>query len=256
MTAAPAWLNTHLPELPWADRLPGTGPVAAGDWLRVSDSFAAQMAEKERLLHTNPDAVLARIEGADAAIAELLDHVLDAVRGIDGCRVQGRQVTRPDGVHVPIDPSLRTLARLCQEDFCLLQRQTDQDEYHLTAAALCFPASWRLADKLGRPLTTIHHPVAPYDANIARRVGRLFDGIQPGRMLQRANVLLYADPALHHPMAKRGQGPYVRCERQVMRRLPGCGAVAFSIHTYLVHRDDLGEDMRARLAAKLKDIAQ
>jgi hypothetical protein len=51
------------------------------------------------------------------------------------------------------------------------------DEHVLTAAVLCFPASWHLADKIGRPLTTIHVPVKVYDETLARRVQRLFDGV-------------------------------------------------------------------------------
>ena len=45
---------------------------------------------------------------------------------------------------------LDRLAGLAQEDFCVMQAQPD-GAYALTAALLCFPAHWRLAEKLGRP---------------------------------------------------------------------------------------------------------
>jgi hypothetical protein len=88
--------------------------------------------------------------------------------------------------------------------------------------------------------------VAPYDADLARRVQRLFDAIRPDRPLWRHNGLKYADPALYHPGregAARPRDPgaaqFLRSERQCLVRLPVSGAVVFSIHTYLLHRDDV-----------------
>lgn len=251
----PLWLNAALPDLPWDRPLPGIRPQAAGDWLRVSDSFAAQMAEKERLLAKNPGAVLAMEADAAPAARALLQLVLTTLRTMAGYVDRGDAIQRPDGAVVGINPAapMQTLARLCQEDFCLLQPREPGGAYHLTAAALCFPASWRLADKFGQPLTAIHAPVARYDANIAARVARLFTGVRADQPLERANALLYADPALHQPNPKLADdGPYLRCERQTLRRLPDTDAVVFSIHTYLVLRSDLPVVTATRLAAFLQ----
>jgi hypothetical protein len=79
-------------------------------------------------------------------------------------------------------------------------------------------------------------------------VQRLFDAVRPGAPLWRANVLAYADPALHHPHPKRpGPAAYVRSERQAIARLPETGAVVFSIHTSLVARAALTPDQVAAL---------
>ncbi len=128
-----------------------------------------------------------------------------------------------------------------QEDFCVLQPR--DGEQVLTAALLCFPAAWTLPEKLGRPLSGIHAPVAPYDAGIAVRVQRMFDGVQPERGLRRANLLRYDLPDLFQPHtegAPRPVGiansPYERSERQSVIRLPETGAVVFSIHTTVVRR--------------------
>ena len=128
-----------------------------------------------------------------------------------------------------------------QEDFCILQRQGD--EHVLTAALLCFPSAWTLSEKIGRPLTSIHIPVPSYDAGIAARVQRLFDGVQPGRPVWRANHLRYDYPDLYQPHTEANprpvgnpHSPYERSERQTVLRLPGTGAVVFSIHTTMVQR--------------------
>ena len=88
--------------------------------------------------------------------------------------------------------------------------------------------------------TAIHIPVPQYDEGIARRVQRLFDGVQVGRPLWRANSLWHGFPDLHQPksesLPRRSYGPdapYFRSERQVIMRLPETRAVVFSIHTFV-----------------------
>lgn len=222
--------------------LPGIAPLDPATWLRVDEAFAAQMAERARLLAGRRDDVIAVTEGAGPAMDELLQFVLDwlAAHG-DGYDISAREVRRPDGVTVPLDRAdpMGTLGHLVQEDLCLMEKRGE--EHVLTAAVLCFPASWRLAEKIGRPLTAIHVPVPEYDAGLARRVQRLFDGVQPGRPLWRFNALNYVDPVLHQPHSRvqpseTADLPYLRSERQCVLRLPRTRACVFSIHTYVLAR--------------------
>jgi hypothetical protein len=222
--------------------LPGIAPLDMAEWLLVDEVFAAQMAERARLLHERRGDVLAVTDGAGPAMAELLQYVLDwlAEHGAE-YKIFAKEVRRPDGVTVAIDHDdpMGTLGHLVQEDLCLLEKRGSQ--HVLTAAVLCFPASWRLAEKIGRPLTAIHVPVASYDEGIARRVQRLFDGVQPGRPLWRFNALFYAEARLHQPRRRAQPGaalalPYLRSERQCVLRLPETRACVFSIHSYVVAR--------------------
>lgn len=236
-------LQTRLPYDPEAAHaLPGIAPLNITDWLLVDEAFAGQMAERARLLSTQRDEVLAVTEGAGPAAVELLQFVVSwlAENG-HGYHVSAKEIRRPDGVIVPLDSTdpMGTLGHLVQEDLCIMERRGD--EHVLTAAVLCFPASWHLAEKIGRPLTTIHVPVKAYDAGLARRVQRLFDGVQPGRPLWRFNALRYADAALHQPRPRvqpgaRADYPYLRTERQCVLRLPETRACVFSIHTYVLAR--------------------
>ncbi len=240
-----------MPDVPWIlplippaqiaaaeARLPQMYPVAPGEWLRVDAAWAAQIAEKARLVAQRRADVIGVLPGAEAACDELLDAVL-AELPQHGFAV-GQGVTRPDGVTVAVDRDdpLGTLSRLVQEDFCIHQKQGD--EHVLTAALLCFPAAWTLAEKIGHPLRRIHVPVARYDAGIAARVQRMFDMVPGDRPLWRANLLRYDDPALFQPHTEanprpvgRPTSPYLRSERQTIRRLPRSGAVVFTIHTSL-----------------------
>lgn len=239
-------LQSEIPEAQRAaaaQRLPSMQPVTAGALLTVDSAYAAQLEEKARLIAADRGRVIAALPGAEAALEELLAVVLEALAARRDFAVERDRVLRPDGATVAIDRAdpLLSLSRLVQEDFCILEKQGE--EHVLTAALLCFPAAWTLAEKIGRPLTGIHVPVAPYTDDIAKRVQRLFDGVQPGRPLRRANLLRYDDFALFQPYTeaqKRKVGtpdsPYERSERQTVFRLPGTGAVVFAIHTTVIRR--------------------
>jgi hypothetical protein len=158
------------------------------------------------------------------------------------------------------------LARLgiaAQEDFCLLQRRAD-GTYALTAAVLCFPAHWRLRDKLGRPLDEIHAPVPGFAARLGTPVARFFDSLAVERPAWRANWSVVESPDLFHP----GQRPalsdlsaenagarlWLRVERQTLRRLPATRAVVFTIRTLIeplartVRRPGAAQAMAERFA--------
>ncbi len=254
-----AILQSRLPFAPWMDprtaRLPGILPVEGDGWLRVDDAFAGQMAERDARIAATPDLVHALLPEAEPAAQELLDHVLAKLARTEGYHITPDSVTRPDGVTVALDRSqpMLTAGRLVQEDLCLLAH--DGTEHRLTAAILCFPASWTLAQKIGRPMTTIHVPVTPYTEDVARRVQRLFDAIRPEQALWRMNWLTYDDPTLFQPRLEGEPRPrprdliYIRCERQCLKRLPLSRAVVFSIHTYIVPVANLTPEEREGLMA-------
>ncbi|MFV1498090.1 DUF3445 domain-containing protein [Phaeobacter sp. JH20_02] len=242
-------LQTRLPYNPLEERkLPGIQPLAPEDWLYFDAAFAAQMTERERLLTTQRAEVLQCGPGAMPAACELLEAVLAQLYP-EAAPSRPGHVLRPDGVQVQLvweDP-LGTLGRIAQQDFCILEKPQGADEHVLTGAVLCFPANWTLAEKYLRPLIAIHAPVDSYDAGIAARVQRLFDGVQQGRPMWRFNALWYADPTLHQPRRVSGDRPrpaaddagYLRSERQTILRLPRSRAVVFSIHTSVLARADV-----------------
>lgn len=246
-----------VPCYPWKDprlmRLPGIQPLDAGDWLRVDDAYAGQMRLRDHLIETVPDRVHALLPDAARAATELYQRVLGELPGL-GFHISGSHAQRPDGVTILLDPAkpMLTLGRLCQEDFCIMQAEPGGEPV-LTAAILCFPAGWTLSEKLGRAMIRIHKPVPGYDEDAARRVQRLFDAIRPEQPLWRANAHC-SSANLFNPRTEEsghlpgGDLPYLRSERQCLLRLPESRAVIFSIHTYLVRRDDLPEDVRRELA--------
>jgi dimethylamine monooxygenase subunit A len=237
-------LQDRLPHLAWIDprtrRLPGIQPVEGDDWLRIDEAYGAQMVLRDRLIAAQPEVVHALLPQARPAADELYTAVLTWLGTAPGFALTPATATRPDGVTVWLNPEnpLLTLGRLVQEDLCLMEQ--DGGEYALTGGILCFPASWTLAQKLGRPLTGIHDGVPIYDGDIAKRVARMFDAIRPDQPLWRMNYLTYDDFVLHQPRREGEKRPrptdhvYIRSERQCLLRLPATRAVVFTIHTYVV----------------------
>lgn len=252
-------LQSVLPFAPWTDpktrRLPGTLPLNKGDWLRVDEAYAEQMALRDRLIATRLSDVHAMLPQARDAADELYARVLPDLPEL-GFEVSDDNVLRPDGVIVPLDPTqpLVTLGRLVQEDLCLMQAGPE-GEHVLTGAILCFPAGWTLAEKLGRPMTLIHDPVPSYDARVAPRVQRLLDAVRTENPLWRANAHHSAAPLFNPRTEAQHAGPmpahlpFIRSERQCLIRLPGTQAVTFSIHTYLVRLRDLTPQQAEALVA-------
>ena len=264
MTPETIILHSNLPKIPWMDpavwRLPGTQPIE--NWLRRDETFAAQMALRDHLIDTVPDKVHTLLDDATDAAKECLELTLSALTHDPEYHFRGNKVTRPDNVEVEIDrhAPLMTLGRLVQNDFCLMQ--PGENGHRLTGAILCFPGSWTLAEKIGKPLMAIHSPVTEYDEALGRRVQRMFNAMKPDKILWRANAIRHEDPSLFHarketdPVSVRrgsAEGNYIRSEHQTLRKLPITGAVVFTIHTYVLRISDLPPDAQAAIAdAKIK----
>ena len=134
--------------------------------------------------------------------------------------------------------------RFVQEDLCLMA--PGPDGYTLEAASLCFPARWRLMDKMGLPMGAIHKPVPGYSEKLSRPVDSFFNRIDVDRPVWRVNWSLTTDPTMFQPVRQKhsaselsitsknaGDKVYMRCERQTLRRLPDTGWILFTIKTYL-----------------------
>lgn len=234
----PIICQNTLPFKPWllqrTRKLPGIQPVPKGDWLLRDEVFDQQMAYRDHLINTRRNDVVRAVDASLDAQQELLATVLAELKA---------NYLRPDGVLVDPDADMPivTAARLVQEDLLILE------DGILTAAVLCFPASWTLSEKFARGMMAIHGVVDEYNDDMARRVGRLFDAIRPEQPLWRANFMIYVDAELHQPRLEAdrrdsGEGRFVRVERQTLRKLPKTQAVVFGIHTYVVPLDKLSKE--------------
>lgn len=237
----------------------GLKPLAIANWIEPDAHFAAHLAEKDRIRAQAPQASFQAEPEMQAAQAEVLDllwahlpaHHPDVYQSRGGSlilRPNGEEVTRGSHPEAP----LRTAARLVQEDLCLMLR--DARGWRLGAASLCFPSHWSLLDKFGRTLDEIHKPVPGYAGEMASRVARIFDHLKAEAPVWRLNWSLHDEARLYQPGPSdhprfgglSGEGiwarAYLRVERQTLRRLPGSGAVLFTIKTYMDPLSRLRQD--------------
>ena len=251
----------------------GLMALPLAEWIEVDDELESQLREKRRLAAERPAEVFQALPGSETAQAEvlrLLGEHLVALRP---------ELYRRDGDSLAILPLAETHALtghpaplalaglLVQEDLCLMERR--EQGWALTAASVCFPTRWRLADKIGRPLGAIHDPVPGFAEKLGTPVARFFDHLKVERPVWRLNWSLLDDPALFQPSGhgrieadasitpeNAGERLWLRVERQTLRRLPASGAILFTIR---VHRWPLARlaerpDAAGRLKAAIETL--
>ncbi len=233
----------------------GLNRLDLADWLWVTEHYADEIAHKRRLLDQGAE-IVAALPEAGLAVAETLALIEDHL-----ARHQ------PDLLPGPAAPSkLIRAGLLVQEDLCLMA--PGPEGYRLIAAFLAFPARWRLADKLGRPMRTIHEPVPGFNDRLGATADRFFANLTVERPVWRANWSVLDDPALHQPEAKRryhridvapetaAARLWVRVERQTLRRLPATGVVLFTIHSFVRPLAEVAADPAAAgaLADRLDEM--
>lgn len=248
----------------------GLRPLEQTRWIEIDGRYGAQMAEKDRLIATVPEKVFAEEADSRSAQTEVLallrTHLEAALSRLapDPATRDAATARLAASGQRGDEPPLLAAARLVQEDLVLMRR--GEDGWRLAAAALCFPSSWTLAEKFGRPIHEIHAPVPGFGAGtrMAELIARIFDRLDPALPVERLNWSLQDGDELYRPKPARDAGPvsrfpgdpaasaFIRVERQTLRKLERSGDILFTIR---IHLDPLrvldGEPRRAALAASL-----
>ncbi len=260
-------------------------PFEAGPWrmamgliaapistlFEIDSNYAEQMALRRSLLaerHGEVFAALPASASARHAMLALAAAHLPAHHPQWFVRAGSRLLNRLTGEEwdlaaPPCDP-LELAGRLVQEDLCLIEPEPTGPR--LTAAVLCFPTRWRLAEKLDRPLATIHVPVPFFAERLATPVDRFMVLLKPGKLVERFNWSILDDPALFQPggHARAARDPaiteenageklWLRVERQTLSRLPGVATILFTIkiHQHPIAGIAAQPAVAARLASAL-----
>jgi hypothetical protein len=230
----------------------GLRPLDLQDWIEPDEHMAVELAEKERLLRDRHPEVFAALQEATESAAEVLELLAahlptrfptlyrrEGTLLTNLVRQQTWDLARP-ALH-PLDLA----GRLVQEDLCLMA-EAPRAVYRLVGASLCCPTRWRLAEKLGKPLTAIHAPVPGYEDQLASTMDRFFARLKPDKPVWRLNWSLADDPTLFQPTGQgrrertpeitadnAGEKLWLRMERQTLRRLPRTHAILFTIRVHV-----------------------
>jgi hypothetical protein len=213
------------------------------DWLKPAPGDAALLAERARIIAAHEADVIGFLPVAEAAVRELASLLAGQGICVD---------TRETPARI-----LKAIALQKAEDLLIL---TDPPRFTLGAAILCFPNRWRLADKLGHRVMTIHDPVPDYADDMGAQVDRFLERLRPGRGFVRTGWGLASSPELFLPAPIApvipGRGDHVlREELQSFLKLPETGAVVFSIRTRITPWSRVPEDRRAAITAAMAELS-
>ncbi len=244
------------------------------DWIEVDDTLGAQLDEKDRLFAAEHGRVFQAEASSVDAQAEVLDMFMDYLpqrypeqyqRRGDSITIlpTGRTYARAEYAARPLELA----ARLVQDDLVLMHKQ--DSEHRLIAAALCFPSSWSLAEKFGKPMADIHAPVPGFGrgGRTAERIERVFSNLKPDQPVRRFNWSLYDSADLYYPERSHTKSGlfnedgtpniWLRVERQTLRRMPASGTILFTIKICVDPLSALQDHADGpRLADGLKDLIE
>lgn len=242
----------------------GTRPIPIAQWLTIDDARHGELIRKDELFGDIHGEVVATqpagLAGSRELLAILLAH-LTKYHGDTFVVGEGKVTDRTSGRVTPTTDShpIEVAGRLVAEDFCVLDK-TD-DGWVLTAASVCFTSRWRLRDKLGQNMAGIHEPVPGYEQRLGKAVDAVFDRMQPEQLLARSNWTLLDTDELYLPTravpaaaeqvtsgALLHDFPWLRIERQTLRKLPVSESIVFTIHTSVAPAEQLSPDEQTRLA--------
>ncbi len=246
----------------------GLTQIAPELWIETDGDLERYLAEKDRLLGEDRDAVFQAVAGSEMAQAEALNtivaHLLDDHSAL---------YSRDDSTlaflnrHVALDAAelpLLTAGALVADDLVLLENR--DGGWRVTAGYVAFPSSWSLKEKAGRTIGEIHGPVPDFEPGSRNDglINRMFDRIASGRVVERFNWSIYPEADLDWPpekgarVARKSFDPasnFIRVERQTLRKLPETGAMLFTIRIYqdpiaaVTAHPELGHQLAARLEA-------
>jgi hypothetical protein len=248
----------------------GLKPLNLAEWIEVGDDLDMHLAEKRRLYATVPDKVFVEEPDTREAQREVLDLIEAHLARHHPELLQRLRADVRTGDEADAPPLL-TASLLVQEDLILMRR--GENGWRLAAGSLCFPSSWSLREKFGRPLHEIHAPVPGFGGGTrnADLISRMFDSLQ-GQAVLRWNWSLQAGNDLYLPFSHQERidlatnrpsrfstdeiaaQAFIRIERQTLRKLPVSGDILFTIR---IHLDPLSllerHPDRQRLASSFAD---
>lgn len=252
----------------------GLKPLAQKDWLQIDDRLESYLAEKDKLFSAYPDQVFVEEEDTRTSQAEVLSVLIDYLMRFYP------QIYQRDGKNMMINQRrvgltkaapLLIAGRLLPDDLILMRKSAAG--WRLVAASLCFPSSWVLREKFGKPLAEIHQHVPEFglDTRNAKMIERIFDNIEAGKPVWRQNWGLYNDDDLYHPRPSQerlrqpeeddiSSDPFVRTESQSLYKLPQSQDILFTVNISVIRASLLkdqpgGERGLKELSAQLAEMS-
>ncbi len=245
----------------------GLRPFDPSIWLEPDHCLADHIDIKKKLISEIPDKVFLAEEDTLVAQSEVLDLVISQLSQyhadthiIDDDAVTVKNTEHQVKLSHTDETPLLTASLMVQEDLVLMRKS--KAGWRLVAGSVCFPSSWSLEQKIGKPLHEVHDPVPEFSEGTrnASMIERIFDNLQVDLPAERFNWSVYGDDQLFHDdrsadRVEEGANHYLRVERQTLTKLPASGDILFTIRIHIDPFDSLLKRAdRASIASGFIDL--
>lgn len=238
----------------------GVKRLAPDDWLLIEDTYDDTTQKKAEIVETQRDHTVLCNPIADEPLKEIYEMILDymvkkypmyferdgdvVINKIKGTKL-GKATSYQSAAEM-----VRTLSKNVEEDFLILVWNEEDQQYYLRGGSFAFPSGFDPAVKVNTPLSAIHAPVPFYKEKIQKSMDKYFAKMQPGQWVERFNwsfqthTNYFALSENHAAEEEEDMKPldanqldfdkvFMRCERQILTRLPHTKSILFSIRTYI-----------------------
>jgi len=179
----------------------GLNPIPISDWIQYENDFADRIYNKKKLINIDRARVLASSSKSMQAQQEFLNLLIKYLQEFKSklFEFDGNEITSlKDNKKYNIDEfkhsPLELISYLAPDDFCLLKES--DDDFKLIAASVCAPTWWELSEKMGKPLASIHAPIANLEKKIGRMIRHFLKSLRCEDCYQRSNWFLFSTPDL------------------------------------------------------------
>lgn len=230
----------------------GLSQIERSEWIQYENNYFSRIAEKKNLIQLHGKRVLDAQEGSVAAQQELLELIIAFLHSYKKdyfSITKDKIVSLQNNITYKFSDfaacPLELISYLAVDDYCLLKK--DNEDYKLIAASVCAPTWWKLADKMGKPLTAIHTPIANLEQTIGRMIRQFLCNLSVGEYYQRSNWFLFAKPDfcvfpdnfdMYNDFTVITEENiedhlYLRTERQTFHKLKNTKNIVFGIKVYI-----------------------
>ena len=187
------WLNPPWFRHPQKYNL-GLKPIELKDWLATNPSDEI-VNHKKKLLSTNYERVVSTVNHQDNPEFILSKHFQ-------------LNTAYPDLI---ADISLEV-----EDDLCIIESKGDQK---LLAACVCSPSYWKLTEKIGKPLLSIHKPVKTLNSKIGKKINKFISRSPLLKPFVRENWFIHQDTKRFHDRSEKLKNTnpnywFIRTERE------------------------------------------
>jgi len=259
----------------------GLGAIEFAEWIQYEEDFADRINEKQNLIDKKGKQVLDAMPNSLTVQQELLGLVLKNIQKHHTDRFvisDNQAVSKNNNKCYTIadyeNNPLELVSYLVADDYCLLVEEGE--DYKLVAASVCAPTWWTLAEKMGKPLASIHAPIAGLEEKIGHMIRHFLQNLKIKDCYQRSNWFLFSRPDLcvfpHNfdmykdmmsvNMENIEERLYLRSERQTFRKLKNTNAIVFGIKVYVEKigivkkHPEIAEDLMTALNAMTAEQKQ